>query len=683
MPQTSNRHCVPSESPWIHRNDLARRHNITFSWKRLTAITFCVIVITGCGSRTSNPVQPDVNDSSAAKTGEGQSRQEAESNPVAGPTIKVTQASLPSGYVGTNTCAKCHPNQLQSYLKTHHSRSLQLANQADCPTGHAFDHAASKRDYQVIKQGDHWFHHENRYFGETPQTPNQITTGHYPVEYVMGSGAFAKAYLVRDGDYLLQSPITWYAAADRYAIAPGYDTANQQGFRRVVTDGCMYCHAGLISSDKNNTNRLNIHELAIGCERCHGPGEKHSEQHNERVESKTDEAVAGQKVDTSIFNPALADRSHSEAVCAQCHLDGDVTVFAEGKDRWDFRPGEALAKLRSDYKGVGDLASQKTFSNHFDQMWKSECYTQTETLTCITCHDPHSSIEPVNKVEHFRKLCLSCHGNDDCHEPLQSRNEANQNACVKCHMPQSPSDVPHTSTTNHRIAVYSDTSADPAENESESSIRLLTRGENKSKTQAQLSDDETTRREKLAAAKLAILQVFEGNDKPILAIDTGELIKSLPELTDHHVVIAKAAYRRGQALSRQDDPSADQIQTEYARAHHYAVKALREIKTATSDRQELLELLADKLMMDQKLSEALPLYEELVRIRRDPRDWFNLALCYADQKRIADAENALQQSIQIDPSYAKPYSSLAKIYVHLDQAMARQYESLFRLLSGQ
>lgn len=599
---------------------------------------------------------------------------------------------FPEGFVGTATCARCHQPQYESYLKTHHSRSLRPASADDSVSGKAFDHPKSQRSYRIVKNGEQTFHHEERYFGASPLTNERIVTGHYPVEFVMGSGAFAKAYLVRDGDYLLQSPITWYAGAKEFEIAPGYDSPNQVGFRRVVTEGCMFCHAGIVSTENENPNRFAVHEHAIGCERCHGAGQQHANLY----QSVSQTATPIETSQSAIFNPRDSDRVLSEAVCAQCHLDGDVTVFATSvadgsnpgdKDvqsyhigHWDFRPGDDLGRLRTDYKGVGDLANDKTFSNHFDQMWKSDCYIQSTTLTCITCHDPHGGAIPEDKVSHFRKLCLDCHGDIDCEVPHDRRVERNANDCADCHMPHRPSDVPHTSTTNHRIAVYrDDDSSDTTTGltaDSETNIRVLRRVD----AANELGDDEQRRRDQLAKAKLAILKVFEGNDQPILSIDTHQLTESLSDLPPHHAIIAKAAFRRGQALQRSQDASPDEIKREFNRAHHFAVKALREIQSPTLQRQELLELLADKRMTDEAFGEAVALYEELVRIRRDPRDWFNLALCYAQQKRIADAEAALQRAIRMDPAYAKPYGSLAKIYMHLDVSMAQQYDALFRLL---
>ena len=160
----------------------------------------------------------------------------------------------------------------------------------------------------------------------------------YPIEYVIGSGKFAKGFLISAGHFLLQSPVTWYAKTQSYGMSPAYDSASNAGFGRVVSDECLFCHSGMVSRVGENPNFFTIDELAIGCERCHGPGQQHVE-HFEALAggSSIDEVKPFQD---SIIHPGKLNRLQSESLCGQCHCQGEASVSVAGKQDWDFRPGK-------------------------------------------------------------------------------------------------------------------------------------------------------------------------------------------------------------------------------------------------------------------------------------------------------------------------------------------------------
>ena len=80
-----------------------------------------------------------------------------------------------------------------------------------------------------------------------------------------------------------------------------------------------HCHAGRMNPIPQERNRFDekkpFHELAIGCERCHGPGKKHIHFHEEN------HCRLGTNVDP-IVNPEKLSPELRDAVCYQCHLQG-------------------------------------------------------------------------------------------------------------------------------------------------------------------------------------------------------------------------------------------------------------------------------------------------------------------------------------------------------------------------
>ena len=42
---------------------------------------------------------------------------------------------------------------------------------------------------------------------------------------------------------LMELPLAWYAeGGGRWAMNPGYDRPEHMGFRRAVSDDCIFCH---------------------------------------------------------------------------------------------------------------------------------------------------------------------------------------------------------------------------------------------------------------------------------------------------------------------------------------------------------------------------------------------------------------------------------------------------------
>ncbi len=158
------------------------------------------------------------------------------------------------------------------------------------------------------------------------------------------------------------------------------------------------------------------------------------------------------------MNPSALQPSLREAVCQQCHLQGDVRVLREGRRLSDFRPGLALSAIESVF--VKDDDRDKTrFFGQVEQMYDSRCFRDSSgRMGCISCHDPHQVPDPREKAAYYRDRCLSCHAEKGCTLPTPERiKEGRDDRCIDCHMPRSSNEqVPHTATTLHLIRRFKD-----------------------------------------------------------------------------------------------------------------------------------------------------------------------------------------------------------------------------------
>ncbi len=192
---------------------------------------------------------------------------------------------------------------------------------------------------------------------------------------------------------------------------------------------------------------------AIGCERCHGPGELHAAH-----------PVAADGLDMAIVNPARLDPALRDAICEQCHLIGQKRVLPLGRREDDYRPGLPLYAFWTVLTPATGQSAD-VFIGQVEQMHESRCYRASNgALGCISCHDPHSvaGTGGSDAASYYRERCLECHQDRGCSLPEEVRRKRSKNDdCKGCHMPRVSSvDVVHAAATNHRI-LRQPTSAGP------------------------------------------------------------------------------------------------------------------------------------------------------------------------------------------------------------------------------
>jgi Flp pilus assembly protein TadD len=267
------------------------------------------------------------------------------------------------------------------------------------------------------------------------------------VPFVVGSGSRGYTYLVADGDYLFQSPVSWYGQKKRWDLSPDYRHDNQH-FGRPVTVECLFCHADRIDAVADTTNRYDLaafRPAAVGCERCHGPGELHVRRR------QADEKVA--HLDDTIVNPRHLAPALREAVCQQCHLQGQSRVVRRGRGPFDYRPGLPLQLFWSVFEWRPGVGPGNKAVGQVEQMYQSRCFRASGgRLGCTSCHDPHAKPEGAAAVAFYRGRCQQCHEEHPCGlaEAERRRRQADD-SCVACHMPRAGTDIVHTAASDHRV----------------------------------------------------------------------------------------------------------------------------------------------------------------------------------------------------------------------------------------
>ena len=202
--------------------------------------------------------------------------------------------------------------------------------------------------------------------------------------------------LIFGGSALWGAVLIGCVAVNRTLVAP----PQIAGAKIVGNKECTQCHSDQTDHFGGASHaRLAVADAKLGdtsCEACHGPGSIH---------------VAGGGTRGTIINP----RKSPEA-CFQCHLDkrGQFALpnshqVMNGKmscgDCHDPHRGNAVAGT-----GLDVEAMNATCTKCHTQQKGPFVYEHAATKEgCISCHNPHGSVNAKMLVARDANLCLRCH----------------------------------------------------------------------------------------------------------------------------------------------------------------------------------------------------------------------------------------------------------------------------------
>ncbi len=569
------------------------------------------------------------------------------------PPIRLASSqSETNNYVGMAACAKCHDEHSTACLQTTHGRSFRLVDPAlEPPDGEFFD-AANRKRYRVYRK-DNEFRHREILVGDNG---DEIELADHAMSYVVGSGHLTSTYLVKRNEFLTESPITWYTSRSAWDFSPGYEKQNA-GFARPVYMECLQCHTGQTLSVDGGRSRLDVKAMTIDCERCHGPGLRHVDF---RESEASNTGTTAKEMDTTIVNPKWLSRQQSEDACALCHLQGESEAYLMGRSTQSFQPGHFLSDFRIDYAAKQPDDSMKIVG-HVEQLHHSKCYQASPSMTCVTCHAPHRDPSTFDRVEVYRSKCLSCHNSDACGMPKPDRLlKSTRDSCFDCHMPPSPTDIPHVAAHHHRIGIHRDEESNQAGEQAATLVPIQDISHLPEVEQQRcLAMAYLALSKKIAQPKIS--QVYLQRANTILA----PIVQSGVQDSESLAVLAQtylgsepqSAIRLAQfALERGDPMTPDtEVQLQFALSNSFL--ALRQIPP------------------------AIAALERLTQLRLQGGDWFLLAGCRYNTGNLTQALTAARRAVEIRPDAPNYQALLAELLTHLNlPEEASRHRELAKLL---
>lgn len=350
-------------------------------------------------------------------------------------------------YVGAKTCRGCHRETYSQWSQTWHANMHREIS----PEIVVADFNNREITYQNIElatnQGDkvrisptiRVFREGDRFFMSLLDKDDPANNQTHEIAYVLG-GNWNQHFEARVGDMYFATPMRWEVADKAWFtrqfntfwwVADGTPDGRpkrpaEMPLNQVGDAKCDSCHTTGFKTAKDQAMGRWIarkSELGISCEVCHGPGSIHVKTRDKG----------------NIVNPSRLNALQQDQLCGQCHSrvtssqEKDL-AFPQGffigntdlQDRvrfWDFTsnpdnfwPNGDAKKNRQQYHDIQKGAHQQ------------------QGVTCITCHDVHSSKKGVGQIRVSRdELCASCHISSQKMYDGSVMAKAGA-SCVDCHM---------------------------------------------------------------------------------------------------------------------------------------------------------------------------------------------------------------------------------------------------------
>ena len=348
-------------------------------------------------------------------------------------------------FTGSEACKGCHAGEYANWQGSHHDLAMQLPT-PETVLGN-FDDASFTYNGVTTR----FFRDGEDYKVRTDGEDGKLTD--FTVKYVFGVYPLQQYLLPLSRGRLQALSIAWDArpAAEGgqrwYHLYPEEtidyrDPLHWTGPYQNWNSRCAECHSTDLVKNYNAADHsfnITFEEIDVGCEACHGPGEKHLE------------LAAGKKLAGAAnggFPTALAQRGEwalapGAAIAHRTEpLDSRAQVDSCG--RCHSRRG-TLGEYHygTDLLATHRLALPQPPLYYYDGQVLDEDYVYGSFLqskmhlagvVCSNCHEPHSLAlrAPDNAV------CAQCHQPQQYDTPEHSHHPAGSSGalCANCHMPE-------------------------------------------------------------------------------------------------------------------------------------------------------------------------------------------------------------------------------------------------------
>ena len=382
---------------------------------------------------------------------------------------QLPEVSTVDGYVSSNDCRECHPDQYESWHASYHRTMTQVATPEAVLAPFDVQLESHGVRFDLERRGDE--------FWATLTDPNaSASAGADPsglpartemrIVMTTGSNRTQVFWTPSWGDHgLINLPFS-YLVADQAWVprdASMLSLPRSEPSVQMWSSDCIPCHSTHGRPGYDETTRTvatKVVELGIACEACHGPAERHV-----RAMRAAGPGELPADADLAIMRLPSGSAKTESQICGQCHSIFMLRDLATMRDWWrnghPYRPGDDLEATRDILRYSDDpsepwvrqwLAHQSSSMENifwsdgmvrvpgreYNSILRNACHLSGD-MSCLSCHSMHES-DPNDQLARGmdgNDACLKCHADygDRLEEHTHHRADSSGSLCYNCHMP--------------------------------------------------------------------------------------------------------------------------------------------------------------------------------------------------------------------------------------------------------
>jgi hypothetical protein len=188
------------------------------------------------------------------------------------------------GYLGSESCKKCHEDHHQSWHASYHRTMTQPVTPATAPAAN-FDGSEEVKvqgqTYKFSRRNDDFFVELNDPIANGKRLTRRLVlmTGSHHAHIFWYESGFDKTPAQLQIMYIIDQQ-RWIPRRSFFLRPPNMEKENELGRWNAICCNCHSTHPRTRPPDPNqNTWDTRVSDFGISCEACHGPGEAHAAFH--------------------------------------------------------------------------------------------------------------------------------------------------------------------------------------------------------------------------------------------------------------------------------------------------------------------------------------------------------------------------------------------------------------------